>query len=232
MGAGCKADKRTFRYGKIHARNAIAHIMYGGNTLLAHEVWAGKIFEMVASAMEMKRLGFCTKSLVVVPNYIIEQWAAEWLQLYPTANILVATKKDFEKRNRKKFCGRISTGDFDAVIIGHSQFEKIPMSAERQIIIIQRQMDEIMEGIKEAKNARAERYTVKQLEKTRKSLKAKLAKLNDQSRKDDLVTFEKLGVDRIFIEESHPFKNLFLATKMRNVGGIAQAEAQKSSDFL
>ena len=186
MGAGCKADKRTFRYGKIHVRNAIAHIMYGGNTLLAHEVGAGKIFEMVASAMKIKRLGFCIKSLVVVPNYIIEQWAAEWFQLYPTANILVATKKDFEKRNQKKFCGRISTGNFNAVIIGHSQFEKIPMSAERQIIIIQRQMDEIMEGIKEAKNARAERYTVKQLEKTRKSLKAKLAKLNDQSRKDEI----------------------------------------------
>ena len=215
-----------------HQVNAIAHIMYGGNTLLAHEVGAGKTFEMVAAAMEMKRLGLCTKSLIVVPNHITEQWASEWLQLYPTANILVATKKDFEKRNRKKFCGRISTGDFDAVIIGHSQFEKIPMSAERQITIIQRQMDEIMEGIKEAKNARAERYTVKQLEKTRKSLEVKLAKLNDQSRKDDLVTFEELGVDRIFIDESHAFKNLFLATKMRNVGGIAQTEAQKSSDLF
>ncbi len=215
-----------------HQVNAIAHIMYGGNTLLAHEVGAGKTFEMVAAAMEMKRLGLCTKSLIVVPNHIIEQWASEWLQLYPTANILVATKKDFEKRNRKKFCGRISTGDFDAVIIGHSQFEKIPMSAERQITLIQRQMDEIMEGIKEAKNARAERYTVKQLEKTRKSLEAKLSKLNDQSRKDDLVTFEELGVDRIFIDESHAFKNLFLATKMRNVGGIAQTEAQKSSDLF
>lgn len=215
-----------------HQVNAIAHIMYGGNTLLANEVGAGKTFEMVAAAMEMKRLGLCTKSLIVVPNHITEQWASEWLQLYPTANILVATKKDFEKRNRKKFCGRISTGDFDAVIIGHSQFEKIPMSAERQITIIQRQMDEIMEGIKETKNARAERYTVKQLEKTRKSLEVKLAKLNDQSRKDDLVTFEELGVDRIFIDESHAFKNLFLATKMRNVGGIAQTEAQKSSDLF
>ena len=215
-----------------HQVNAIAHIMYGGNTLLAHEVGAGKTYEMVAAAMEMKRLGLCTKSLVVVPNHITEQWAAEWLQLYPSANILVATKKDFEKRNRKKFCGRISTGDYDAVIIGHSQFEKIPMSAERQITIIQRQMDEIMEGIKEAKNARAERYTVKQLEKTGKSLEVKLAKLNDQSRKDDLVTFEELGVDRIFIDESHYFKNLFLATKMRNVGGIAQTEAQKSSDLF
>jgi len=215
-----------------HQVNAIAHIMYGGNTLLAHEVGAGKTFEMVAAAMEMKRLGLCTKSLVVVPNHITEQWAAEWLQLYPSANILVATKKDFEKRNRKKFCGRISTGDYDAVIIGHSQFEKIPMSAERQITLIKRQMDEIMEGIKEAKNARAERYTVKQLEKTRKSLEVKLAKLNDQSRKDDLVTFEELGIDRIFIDESHYFKNLFLATKMRNVGGIAQTEAQKSSDLF
>ena len=215
-----------------HQVNAIAHIMYGGNTLLAHEVGAGKTFEMVAAAMEMKRLGLCTKSLIVVPNHITEQWASEWLQLYPSANILVATKKDFEKRNRKKFCGRISTGDYDAVIIGHSQFEKIPMSAERQIYIIQNQIDEIMMGIEEAKNAKAERYTVKQLEKTRKSLEVKLAKLNDQSRKDDLVTFEELGVDRIFVDESHYFKNLFTATKMRNVGGIAQTEAQKSSDLF
>ena len=215
-----------------HQVNAIAHIMYGGNTLLAHEVGAGKTFEMVAAAMEMKRLGLCTKSLIVVPNHITEQWAAEWLQLYPSANILVATKKDFETQNRKKFCARIATGDYDAVIIGHSQFEKIPMSAERQVAILQQQIDEIMFGIEEAKSAKAERYTVKQLERTRKSLEAKLERLNDQSRKDDLVTFEELGVDRVFVDESHYFKNLFLATKMRNVGGIAQTEAQKSSDLF
>ena len=215
-----------------HQVNAIAHIMYGGNTLLAHEVGAGKTFEMVAAAMEMKRLGLCTKSLIVVPNHITEQWAAEWLQLYPSANILVATKKDFETRNRKKFCARIATGDYDAVIIGHSQFEKIPISVERQAAILQQQIDEIMFGIEEAKSARAERYTVKQLERTRKSLEARLERLNDQSRKDDLVTFEELGVDRIFVDESHYFKNLFLATKMRNVGGIAQTEAQKSSDLF
>ena len=215
-----------------HQVNAIAHIMYGGNTLLAHEVGAGKTYEMVAAAMEMKRLGLCTKSLVVVPNHITEQWAAEWLQLYPSANILVATKKDFETRNRKKFCARIATGDYDAVIIGHSQFEKIPMSAERQAAILQQQIDEIMFGIEDAKAAKAERYTVKQLERTRKSLEAKLERLNDQSRKDDLVTFEELGVDRVFVDESHYFKNLFLATKMRNVGGIAQTEAQKSSDLF
>ena len=215
-----------------HQVNAIAHIMYGGNTLLAHEVGAGKTFEMVAAAMEMKRLGLCTKSLIVVPNHITEQWAAEWLQLYPSANILVATKKDFETQHRKKFCARIATGDYDAVIIGHSQFEKIPMSAERQVAILQQQIDEIMFGIEEAKSAKAERYTVKQLERTRKSLEAKLERLNDQSRKDDLVTFEELGVDRVFVDESHYFKNLFLATKMRNVGGIAQTEAQKSSDLF
>ena len=215
-----------------HQVNAIAHIMYGGNTLLAHEVGAGKTFEMVAAAMEMKRLGLCTKSLIVVPNHITEQWAAEWLQLYPSANILVATKKDFETRNRKKFCARIATGDYDAVIIGHSQFEKIPMSAERQRVILQQQIDEIMFGIEEAKSAKAERYTIKQLERTRKSLEDKLHRLNDQSRKDDIVTFEELGVDRIFVDESHYFKNLFLATKMRNVGGIAQTEAQKSSDLF
>ena len=215
-----------------HQVNAIAHIIYGGNTLLAHEVGAGKTFEMVAAAMEMKRLGLCTKSLIVVPNHITEQWAAEWLQLYPSANILGATKKDFETQNRKKFCARIATGDYDAVIIGHSQFEKIPMSAERQATILQQQIDEIMNGIEEAKSAKAERYTVKQLERTRKSLEVKLERLNDQSRKDDLVTFEELGVDRIFIDESHYFKNLFLATKMRNVGGIAQTEAQKSSDLF
>lgn len=215
-----------------HQINAIAHIMYGGNTLLAHEVGAGKTFEMVAAAMEMKRLGLCTKSLIVVPNHITEQWAAEWLQLYPSANILVARKKDFEKQNRRKFCGRIATGDYDAIIIGHSQFEKIPMSAERQRAILEQQIDEIMDGIEEAKAAKAERYTVKQLERTRKSLEMKLERLNDQSRKDDLVTFEELGVDRVFVDESHYFKNLFLATKMRNVGGIAQTEAQKSSDLF
>lgn len=215
-----------------HQINAIAHVMYGGNTLLAHEVGAGKTFEMVAAAMEMKRLGLCTKSLVVVPNHLTEQWAAEWLQLYPSANILVATKKDFETQNRKKFCSRIATGDYDAVIIGHSQFEKIPMSAERQQAILQQQIDEILFGIEQAKAQKAERYTVKQMERTRKSLEAKLEKLNDQSRKDDVVTFEQLGVDRLFVDESHYFKNLFLMTKMRNVGGIAQTEAQKSSDLF
>lgn len=215
-----------------HQINAIAHILYGGNTLLAHEVGAGKTYEMVAAAMEMKRLGLCTKSLIVVPNHITEQWAAEFLQLYPSANILVATKKDFEKQNRKKFCSRISTGDYDAIIIGHSQFEKIPMSAERQQAILQQQINEILFGIEQAKSQKAERYTIKQMERTRKSLEAKLAKLNDQSRKDDVVTFEELGVDRIFIDESHYFKNLFLMTKMRNVGGIAQTEAQKSSDLF
>ena len=215
-----------------HQVNAIAHILYGGNTLLAHEVGAGKTYEMVAAAMEMKRLGLCTKSLIVVPNHITEQWAAEWLQLYPSANILVATKKDFETQNRKKFCSRIATGDYDAIIIGHSQFEKIPMSVERQQAILERQIEEILEGIEQAKAQKAERYTVKQMERTRKSLEARLAKLNDQSRKDDTVTFEQLGVDRLFIDESHYFKNLFLATKMRNVGGIAQTEAQKSSDLF
>ena len=215
-----------------HQINAIAHILYGGNTLLAHEVGAGKTYEMVAAAMEMKRLGLCTKSLIVVPNHITEQWAAEWLQLYPSANILVATKKDFETQNRKKFCSRIATGDYDAIIIGHSQFEKIPMSLERQQAILERQIEEILFGIEQAKAQKAERYTVKQMERTRKSLEARLAKLNDQSRKDDVVTFEQLGVDRLFIDESHYFKNLFLATKMRNVGGIAQTEAQKSSDLF
>ena len=190
-----------------HQVNAIAHILYGGNTLLAHEVGAGKTYEMVAAAMEMKRLGLCTKSLIVVPNHITEQWAAEWLQLYPSANILVATKKDFETQNRKKFCSRIATGDYDAIIIGHSQFEKIPMSVERQQAILERQIEEILEGIEQAKAQKAERYTVKQMERTRKSLEARLAKLNDQSRKDDTVTFEQLGIDRLFIDESHYFKN-------------------------
>lgn len=215
-----------------HQVNAIAHILYGGNTLLAHVVGAGKTFEMVAAAMESKRLGLCQKSLFVVPNHLTEQWATEFLQLYPAANILVATRKDFETKNRKKFCGRIATGDYDAIIIGHSQFEKIPMSVERQRAILEQQIDEIMMGIREAKEANAERFTIKQMEKTKKGLQAKIDKLNDQSRKDDVVTFEELGVDRIFIDESHYFKNLFLYTKMRNVGGIAQTEAQKSSDLF
>ena len=215
-----------------HQVNAIAHILYGGNTLLAHVVGAGKTFEMVAAAMESKRLGLCQKSLFVVPNHLTEQWASEFLQLYPAANVLVATKKDFETKNRKKFCGRIATGDYDAVIIGHSQFEKIPVSIQRQRAILEQQMDEIILGIQEAKNAHAENFTIKQMEKTRKGLQNKLDKLNDQSRKDDVVTFEELGVDRLLIDESHYYKNLFLYTKMRNVSGIAQTEAQKSSDLF
>ena len=215
-----------------HQVNAIARILYGGNTLLAHVVGAGKTFEMVASAMESKRLGLCQKSLFVVPNHLTEQWAAEFLQLYPSANILVATKKDFETRNRKKFCSRIATGDYDAVIIGHSQFEKIPMSIERQRAVLQEQLAEIVDGIADAKSARAERFTVKQLEKTKKQIKLKLEKLNDQSRKDDVVTFEELGVDRLFVDEAHFYKNLFLFTKMRNVAGLAQTEAQKSADLF
>lgn len=215
-----------------HQINAIAHIMYGGNTLLAHTVGAGKTFEMVAAAQESKRLGLCNKSLFVVPNHLTEQWASEYLQLYPAANILVATNKDFETKNRKKFCGRIATGDYDAVIIGHSQFEKIPMSIERQRDILQRQIDELIEGIAQLKSENGERFSIKQLEKSKKSIEAKLKKLNDQSRKDDVVTFEELGVDRIFIDESHYYKNLYLYTKMTNVGGIAQTEAQKSSDLF
>jgi len=215
-----------------HQIDAIAHILYGGNTLLAHEVGAGKTFEMVAAAMESKRLGLCAKTLVVVPNHITEQFAAEWLQLYPAANILVATKKDFERKNRRKFCGRIATGDYDAVIIGHSQLEKIPVSVERQKAVLQQQINEIVEGIREAKAAKSENYTIKQMERTRKALKVKLEKLNDQSRKDDLVTFEELGCDRLMVDEAHYFKNLFLVTKMRNVSGIAQTEAQKSSDLF
>ena len=215
-----------------HQINAIAHIMYGGNTLLAHTVGAGKTFEMVAAAQESKRLGLCNKSLFVVPNHLTEQWSSEYLQLYPAANILVATKKDFETKNRKKFCGRIATGDYDAVIIGHSQFEKIPMSIERQRDILQRQIDELIEGIAQLKSENGERFSIKQLEKSKKSIEAKLKKLNDQSRKDDVVTFEELGVDRIFIDESHYYKNLYLYTKMTNVGGIAQTEAQKSSDLF
>lgn len=215
-----------------HQKNAVAHILYGGNTLLAHAVGAGKTYEMTAAAMESKRLGLCSKSLFVVPNHLTEQWVAEFLQLYPAANILVATKKDFETKNRKRFCGRIATGDYDAIIIGHSQFEKIPMSVERQRIILEQQIDEITDGIRELKENRGENFSIKQLEKSRKSLKVKLQKLNDQSRKDDVVTFEELGVDRLFIDESHYYKNLYLYTKMRNVGGIAQTEAQKSSDLF
>ena len=215
-----------------HQRNAVAHILYGGNTLLAHAVGAGKTFEMVSAAMESKRLGLCSKSLFVVPNHLTEQWASEFLQLYPSANILVATKKDFETKNRKKFCGRIATGDYDAIIIGHSQFEKIPMSIERQRAILEQQLDEVTEGITELKKNRGDNFSVKQLERTKKSVKQKLDKLNDQSKKDDTVTFEELGVDRLFIDESHYYKNLFLFTKMRNVGGIAQTEAMKSSDLF
>lgn len=215
-----------------HQVNAIARILYGGNTLLAHEVGAGKTFEMVAAAMESKRLGLCNKSLFVVPNHIVEQFGQEFLQLYPSANVLVTTKKDFETANRKKFCSRIATGDYDAIIISHSQFEKIPMSVERQVTIIQKQIEDITLGIQDLKNNNGERFSIKQMEKTKKSLEARLAKLNDTSRKDDVVTFEELGVDRIFVDEAHYYKNLFLYTKMRNVGGIAQTEAQKSSDLF
>lgn len=214
-----------------HQVNAIAHILYGGNTLLAHVVGAGKTFEMVAAAQESKRLGLCNKSLFVVPNHLTEQWAAEYLQLYPSANILVASKKDFETKNRKKFCGRIATGDYDAVIIGHSQFEKIPMSVERQQAILNQQLEEIMNGISELKRNRGENFSIKQLEKAKKAVKQKLEKLNDQTRKDDIVTFEELGVDRLFVDEAHYYKNLAAFTKMRNVGGISQTEAQKSSDL-
>ena len=214
-----------------HQVNAIAHILYGGNTLLAHVVGAGKTFEMVAAAQESKRLGLCQKSLFVVPNHLTEQWASEYLQLYPSANILVATKKDFETKNRKKFCGRIATGDYDAVIIGHSQFEKIPMSIERQRTILEQQLDEVLEGIAELKRNRGDNFSIKQLERTKKTVKQRLDKLNDQSRKDDVVTFEELGVDRIFIDEAHYYKNLAAFTKMRNVGGISQTEAMKSSDL-
>ena len=215
-----------------HQVNAIARILYGGNTLLAHEVGAGKTFEMVAAAMESKRLGLCNKSLFVVPNHIVEQFGQEFLQLYPSANVLVTTKKDFETANRKKFCSRIATGDYDAIIISHSQFEKIPMSVERQVAIIQKQIEDITFGIQDLKNNNGERFSIKQMEKTKKGLETRLAKLNDTSRKDDVVTFEELGVDRIFVDEAHYYKNLFLYTKMRNVGGIAQTEAQKSSDLF
>ena len=215
-----------------HQKNAVAHILYGGNTLLAHVVGAGKTFEMVAAAQESKRLGLCNKSLFVVPNHLTEQWAAEYLHLYPAANILVATKKDFETKNRKKFCGRIATGDYDAVIIGHSQFEKIPMSIERQRAILEQQLEELTDGIIELKRNSGENFSIKQLEKSKKTIKQKLEKLNDQTRKDDVVTFEELGIDRLFVDESHYYKNLYLYTKMRNVGGIAQTEAQKSSDLF
>ena len=215
-----------------HQRNAVAHVLYGYNTLLAHEVGAGKSFEMAASAMELKRLGLCQKSLFVVPNHLTEQWASEFLRLYPHAKLLVTSKKDFEPGNRKKFCARIATGDYDAVIIGHSQFEKIPLSAERQERLIQEQMDEIEEAIEEAKAQVGEHFTVKQLEKLRKSLKQKLKKLQGADRKDDVVTFEQLGVDRLFVDESQNYKNLFLYTKMRNVAGLSTSEAQKSSDMF
>ena len=215
-----------------HQLNAIAHDLYGGNTLLAHEVGAGKTFEMIAAAMEGKRLGLCQKSLFAVPNHLTEQWASEFLRLYPSANILVATKKDFETRNRKKFCARIATGDYDAVIIGHSQFERIPVSRERQERLLQEQIWEIEDGIAELKASRAERFTIKELERTKKNLKAKLQKLHDAARKDDVVTFEQLGVDRLYVDEAHSFKNLFLYTKMRNVAGLSTTDAQKSSDML
>lgn len=214
-----------------HQKDGVARIIYGGNTLLAYVVGAGKTYTMVAAAMECKRLGLCNKSMVVVPNHIIEQFAAEWLQLYPAANILVATKKDFEKKNRKKFCGRIATSDIDAVIIGHSQFEKIPLSVERQERMLQMEIDEIIEGIAEAKKIQGSRFTVKQMERTKKSLETRLKRLHDQSRKDDMITFEELGVDRLFVDEADGYKNLYLTTKMRNVGGVAQTEAQKSSDM-
>jgi N12 class adenine-specific DNA methylase/adenine-specific DNA methylase len=215
-----------------HQLGAIAHVLYGGNTLLAHEVGAGKTFEMVAAAMESKRLGLCQKSLFVVPNHLTEQWASEFLRLYPSANILVTTKKDFETHNRKKFCARIATGDYDAIIMGHSQFEKIPISRERQERLLQEQIDEITEGIAEVKYSGGERFTVKQLERTKKSLEARLEKLQAESRKDDVVTFEQLGVDRLFVDEAHNYKNLFLYTKMRNVAGLSTSDAQKSSDMF
>ena len=215
-----------------HQLNAVAHILYGGNTLLAHEVGAGKTFEMVAAAMESKRLGLCQKPLFVVPNHLTEQWASEFLRLYPSANILAATKKDFEPRNRKKFCGRIATGDYDAIIIGHSQFERIPVSAERQERLLQEQIAEIEDGLEELKASRAERFTIKSLERTKKGLETRLQKLQDSTRKDDVITFEQLGVDRLYVDEAHNYKNLFLYTKMRNVAGLSTTDAQKSSDML
>ncbi len=215
-----------------HQKNAIAHQLYGNNTLLAHCVGAGKTFTMIAAAMESKRLGLCQKSLFVVPNHLTEQWGSDFLRLYPGANILVATKKDFEPANRKKFCSRIATGEYDAVILGHSQYEKIPLSLERQVQMIEKQIKEVELAVMAAKEANGERYTIKQMEKTKKSLQTRLEKLHDATKKDDVVTFEQLGVDRLFVDESHSYKNLFLYTKMRNVAGIAQTEAQKSSDMF
>ena len=215
-----------------HQRNAIAHVLYGGNTLLAHEVGAGKTYEMAASAMEAKRLGLCQKSLFVVPNHLTEQWASEFLNLYPNAKLLVARRKDFETANRKKFCARIATGDYDAVIIGHSQFERIPLSFERQERIIQEQIYETLAAIEELKANAGENFSIKQMEKTRKTLETKLEKLRSDERKDDVITFEQLGVDRLFVDESHFYKNLFLTTKMRNVAGLSTSEAQKSSDMF
>ena len=216
---------------RTHQKNAIAHILYGGNTLLAHEVGAGKTYTMVAAAMESKRLGLCQKSLFVVPNHLTLQWANDFLKLYPAANLLVASKKDFETANRKKFCARIATGDYDAIIIGHSQFERIPVSIERQERLLQKQLDEIENALRESMNERDQSFTVKQMEKTRKSLKIRLEKLQAQERKDDIVTFEQLGVDRLFVDEAHAYKNLFLYTKMRNIAGLSTSEAQKSTDM-
>ena len=215
-----------------HQLNAVAREMYGGNTLLAHVVGAGKTFEMIAAAMEMKRIGLCQKSLFAVPNHLTEQWAGEFLRLYPSANILVATKKDFEMRNRRKFCAKIATGDYDAVIIGHSQLEKIPMSRERQERLLREQLYEINDGIDELQRTNGERFSIKQLEKTRKSIEVRLKKLLEGKRRDDVVTFEQLGVDRLFVDEAHSFKNLFMYTKMRNVAGLSTSEAQKSSDLF
>ena len=215
-----------------HQRNAIAHTLYGGNTLLAHVVGAGKTYEMVASAMESKRLGLCSKSMFVVPNHLTEQWASEFLRLYPSAKILVTTKKDFEKNNRRRFCSRIATGDYDAIIIGHSQFEKIPMSKARQERLLQEQIEEITQGIQELKFMRGEQFSIKQMERTRKQLEGRLRKLQAEERKDDVVTFEELGVDRLFVDEAHAYKNLFLTTKMRNVAGLSTSEAQKSTDMF
>lgn len=215
-----------------HQKDAIAHILYGHNVLLAHVVGAGKTYEMVAACMELKRLGLSNKSMFVVPNHLVEQWGSEFLQLYPSANILVTTKKDFEKKNRKKLFSRIATGDYDAVIVGHSQFEKIPMSIERQKQMIENEIEEITRGIQQLRANKGERFTIKQMERTRKSLKNRIEKLNNQDRKDDLITFEELGVDRLFVDEAHYYKNLFLYTKMKNVSGLAQTEAQKSSDLF
>lgn len=215
-----------------HQRNAIAHTLYGGNTLLAHVVGAGKTYEMVASAMESKRLGLCSKSMFVVPNHLTEQWASEFLRLYPSAKILVTTKKDFEKNNRRRFCSRIATGDYDAIIIGHSQFEKIPMSKARQENLLQEQIEEITQGIQELKFMRGEQFSIKQMERTKKQLEGRLRKLQAEERKDDVVTFEELGVDRLFVDEAHAYKNLFLTTKMRNVAGLSTSEAQKSTDMF